>query len=134
VLTQYIARAILTCDPIVAAPTLESLAVAKAIERVVSPKERELNRYLTTIESRKRRLAPLQADLETLREDLARFSAEYHARVGLVILDAERMEREAAEYCLRTKLLRHDPAPNQAEFDDQVRRRFGAEWEQHRQD
>ncbi len=74
--------------------------------RTESAEERAYRRYLRQIEDRKRRASELQADVESLKLTLGRFEAEYHARVGALFVDLDRVRLAIDEYGRRVDRLR----------------------------
>lgn len=108
--------------------------MTSAVERTVSPEEQELGRYLAKIEDKNRQVAAAQAELESLRDALARFNAEYHARVGIWLAEAHTLEREADEYQLRLQLARQRASQSADEILEQVNRVFKEQRERHEQE
>jgi hypothetical protein len=105
-----------------------------ALSRVTSPEERELNRHLQQIEGRKREIASLEADTQELHENLARFNAEYHARVGVLFTQIDQLELEIAEYRRRTDLLNVDPDASEQEILQRVQEEFSQQREKVQQE
>lgn len=98
--------------------------MSHAIVRVQMPEEREYARYLAEIEIRKRQVAALQADMEELKLALGRFEAEYHARVGVLFVELDRLRLAIEEYERRIAWLRADPDADPAEVEREVARAF----------
>ena len=69
-----------------------------SVVRTQSPEEREYARYLLEVESRKQRVAALQEELASLRIALGRFEAEYHAVVGSLFLELDRVQLAIRSY------------------------------------
>lgn len=63
-----------------------------------SPEEREYLRYLGEIDLRKRRVAELRLDLEVTHERLGQFNTEYHARVGALYMELDKINLSISEY------------------------------------
>jgi len=103
---------------------------AGGIVQVRSPEEREYARYLTEVEVRKRRVAELQADVEALKVALARFNAEYHARVGTLFIELDRVRLAIDEYEQRIAWLK----ANSTADPEQVERDIAAQFEARRQE
>ena len=101
-----------------------------SIVRTQTPEEREYARYLAEIESRKRRIAELQADLAAYRERLGRFNAEYHARVGVLFVELDRIELAIAEYEFRIAQLKQNPNIDPHDLGEQVKQTFADQREQ----
>jgi hypothetical protein len=108
--------------------------VTSALSKTISPEERELNRYLLLIEGKRREIAELEADLEVLKEKFARFNAEYHARVGALFVERDRLKLETAEYRRRTELLTQDPDATEADILSQIHQQFHRQRERVYQD
>jgi hypothetical protein len=77
-----------------------------ALVRSESEEERAYRRYLRQIENQKQRASELQADLESLKLTLGRFEAEYHARVGALFVELDRVKLAIDEYGRRVDRLR----------------------------
>lgn len=69
-----------------------------ALLKYKSPEEREYERYLGEIDIRKQRIAVVRTDLETLESDLGRFEAEYHTRVGRLLVELDKVKLAIEEY------------------------------------
>lgn len=95
-----------------------------------SADEIEYAHRLAGIEQRKRRVADLQADLETLKVALARFELEYRARVGPVLAEIERIRLELAEYRRRIAWLRAGVDPDPAGLERELDEEFAARREE----
>jgi hypothetical protein len=95
-----------------------------ALVKEQTPEEREYARYLTEVETRKRRAAELQAELEELRIHLGRFEAEYHARAGTLFVELDRVRLAIDEYERRIARLTTDPAADPNRIEDDVQREF----------
>jgi hypothetical protein len=91
-----------------------------------TPEEREYTRYLTEIEARKRRVAVLSVELQALKIDLARFEAEYHARIGALFVDLDRLRLAIDEYERRIVRLQEDPTADPTDIERDLGREFGA--------
>ncbi|MDQ3514445.1 MAG: hypothetical protein M3462_12480, partial [Chloroflexota bacterium] len=90
---------------------------------IQTPEEREYLRYLVEIESRRGRVAGLQAEVATLNLTLGRFNAEYQSRVGALFVELDRALLAIAEYERRIASL------HQGQDDpDQVERDVAAEF------
>ncbi|MGH2531502.1 MAG: J domain-containing protein [Thermomicrobiales bacterium] len=98
--------------------------MTQAIVRIQSPEERAYARYLTEIETRKRRVADLQAELEALKLALGRFEAEYHARVGVLFVELDRVRLAIDEYERRIAWLQSHPDGDPAEAEREIEREF----------
>lgn len=93
--------------------------MAHAIVKTQTPEEREYVRHLGEIEVRKRRVAELQTELESLNDELGRFNAEYHARVGALFVELDTIQLSIAEYEYRITRLSamHSINPDSLEQD-----------------
>jgi hypothetical protein len=85
---------------------------------------------LEEIETRKRRLVDLQADLEILKRALARFELEYRARVGPFLVEVDRLRLELAEYRRRIAWLRAGVNPDLADEEHDLAAEFAARREE----
>lgn len=101
--------------------------MAQAIVRTQTPEEREYARYLGEIEVRKRRVAELQTERELLREDLGRFDAEYHVRVGTLFVELDRIQLSINEYEFRIARLSANPDIPNDEMEEETRTRFSGQ-------
>jgi hypothetical protein len=104
--------------------------VSQAIARHLTPEEREYQRYLVEIEIRRGRLAQLQADLAAYKEELGRFNAEYHARVGVLFVELDRIELQIKEYEFRIAQLKQNPDIDPHDLEQQTKQQFTEEREQ----
>lgn len=104
--------------------------MAHAIIRHQSPEEREYTRYLSEIYTRKIRVAELQADLAAYTEQLGRFSAEYHARVGVLFVELDQIELAIAEYDFRIAQLSQNPNIHPHDLEEQTKQAFADQREQ----
>lgn len=104
--------------------------MTQAIVRTQTPEEREYARYLIEIEARKRKVADLQAELEALRLALGRFEAEYHARVGVLFVELDRVCLAIDEYERRIAWLKAHPDDDPAEAEREIERDFRARHEE----
>lgn len=98
--------------------------MTSSLERIKLPEEQELTRYFAVIETKKRHVAEAQAELEALRDALARFNAEYHARVSVWLVEVNRLEREAEEYRRKSQLTREEPYADTEEIFRRVETEF----------
>ncbi|MGI8404480.1 MAG: hypothetical protein ACR2OE_06900 [Thermomicrobiales bacterium] len=92
------------------------------LTRAETPEEQELARYLSAFEAKKQEVAALEAEIEALKDDWARFNSQYHARVGSLLVEIDRLELQAAEYDRRLQLLRHSQHPEGV--NDQIDEEF----------
>jgi hypothetical protein len=99
-------------------------AVSQAVVRIQTPEEREYARYLTAIDTRKRRIADLQAELAALKLALGRFEAEYHAQVGVLFVELDRVRLAIDEYERRIAWLHAHPDGDPAEAEREIEREF----------
>lgn len=105
-----------------------------AIVREQTPEEREYARYLAEVETYKRQAAGLQAELQALRVALARFEAEYHARIGTRFVELDRVRLAIDEYERRITRFADAPFADPAQVEADVAREFGSRHEEIRQD
>lgn len=66
-----------------------------------TPEELKYTQYLGEIEMRRRRVAELQTELGVLKEELGRFNAEYHSRVGTLFVELDKLDLAIADYEFR---------------------------------
>ncbi len=104
--------------------------MSQAVVRIETPEEREYTRYQREVESRQRWIADLRAELDSLKLTLARFEAEYHARVGILFVELDRARLAIAEYERRIARLQADPDADPAEVERDVGREFGSRREE----
>jgi hypothetical protein len=102
--------------------------------RAATPEEREYARLLDEIEKRKTIAVGLQQELAQLKAEIAAFEAEYHATIGPLYLEIDRLRTAIRQYELQIARLHDQPesAPETIERDvlDDMR----AAWERVRQD
>ncbi len=98
--------------------------MSQALERIVSPEEREYGRYVVQIEQRKQRAAELQADLAALTDAVAAFHAAYHARAGRLFVELDRAVLAIDEYERRISRLSAAPDADPATIEAEIRAAF----------
>lgn len=108
--------------------------MADAIVRSETPEEREYARYLGKVESRKRRVADLQADLQLLKEKLGIFNAEYHTRVGVLFVELDKSQLSIEEYEYRIARLHSNPDTAPDDLEQEARDHFSEKREEVHQD
>jgi hypothetical protein len=104
--------------------------VTQAIVRTISDEEVAYTGFLTAIDDRKRHIADLQADLQTLKMALARFELAYRAKVGPILVEIDRIRLEIAEYRRRLTLLRSGKEVKPADIEHDVEEEFSARREE----
>ena len=104
--------------------------MAQAIVREQTPEEREYARYLGEVEARRAQATGLRAELEALRVGLARFEAEYHARIGALFVELDRARLAADEYEGRIAVFQADPAADPHRVEEEVEREFAGRREE----
>jgi hypothetical protein len=104
--------------------------VTHAIVRTISDEEIAYTSLLTAIDERKRRIADLQADHETLKLALARFELAYRAKVGPILVEIDRIRLEISEYRRRFTLLRSGMEFDPEEVEHDLEAKFGARREE----
>jgi len=102
----------------------------RELQKTISPEEREYVRYLSEIEVRKRQVIELQTELAVYKEHLGRFSAEYHARVGTLFIELDRIGLSIVEYQFRLSQLRENPQSDLAKLERESKRQFTEQREQ----
>lgn len=88
--------------------------------RTQSPEEREYSRYLIEVDERKQRAAALQEELEFLRVALSKFEAGYHAVVGSLFLELDRVRLAIRSYEMRIALLHDGRGLDAVSVEDKV--------------
>ena len=104
--------------------------MSQSVVRVETPEEREYARYQRDVESRQHRIADLTAELDSLKVTLARFEAEYHARIGLLFVELDRVRLAIAEYERRIARLRAEANADPSEVERDVGQEFGSRREE----
>lgn len=104
--------------------------MSTAIVRSQTPEEIEYTRYLGQVEERKRRAAELQADVESLKLSLGRFNAEYHARIGTLFVELDRLRLSIDEYEARIARLQTYPHADPTEVECDIAAQFAARREE----
>ena len=95
-----------------------------AVVRAETPEEREYARYLKEIDARKLHVADHQAELSFLMEKLGLFSAEYHAQVGTLLVELDRIHLSIDEYEYRITRLQDDDEIDPLDFEGEIRSHF----------
>lgn len=95
-----------------------------ALVRVLAAEERAYEQHLVQIEDLRRRVVELQLDLEGLRLAMGRFEAEYHARVGALFVELDRLRLAIAEYERRILRLRAEPRADSTKIEEEIRVEF----------
>jgi len=90
----------------------------------LSPEEIEIEKKLAEVEAKKDRIAELELTLETLRLELGRFEVEYHARVGRLYVELDKLELEIDEYRSRVRMIR-EKGLSVSEIDELLNVEFG---------
>lgn len=103
--------------------------MVEALVRQQSPEEREYAKYLAEIERRKQLAAALQEELTTIRLELGRFEAEYHAVVGSLFLELDRLRLAIRAYEDKITRLERDPRADPATVEREVEETLHAERE-----
>jgi hypothetical protein len=104
--------------------------VTQAIVRTFSDEEIAYTGFLAAIDDRKRRIADLQADLETLKLALARFELAYRAKVGPILVEIDRIRLEISEYRRRFTLLRSGMEFDPEDIEHDLEAKFGTRREE----
>lgn len=73
---------------------------------VPSPDDLALQRLLVVIEATRQEAAELQTTIETLRDELGRFEAAYHARTGHLFVELNRIRLACDEFRHRIAMVR----------------------------
>ncbi|CAA9573877.1 MAG: hypothetical protein AVDCRST_MAG33-2828 [uncultured Thermomicrobiales bacterium] len=91
---------------------------------VPSPDDLAFQRLLVVIEATRQQAATLQATIETLRDELGRFEAAYHARTGHLFVELNRLRLACDEFRHRIALVRGRRGVRQDEIEGDVERLF----------
>ena len=83
-----------------------------------------MERYVVHIDRRKQRIAELRADLAALTDAVAAFHAEYHARVGRLFVELDRVQLAIDEYERRIARLAAAPDADPATVEGEIRDAF----------
>lgn len=105
-------------------------AVTNALVPVPTESTREYARLTLEIESRKRLIASLQAERDTLELALTRFAVELKARVGTLRMDLNRVRLQLAEYKRRIERLKDNDGIDAETLEREVADEFAAEHEE----
>ncbi len=95
-----------------------------ALVRVLGAEERAYEQHLVQIEDLRRCVVELQLELEGLRLAMGRFEAEYHARVGALFVELDRLRLAIAEYERRILRLRAEPSADSTKIEEEIRVEF----------
>ncbi len=104
------------------------------MQRNESSAEREYARYLDEIEVRKQRVVTAHVDLETLRSDLDRVETEYYARVGMLLIELDRVKLAIEECERRIGWMHAHPETSAAEIEADIEESFAVRRQQLRDD
>jgi hypothetical protein len=107
-----------------------AVCVTDALVRQQTPEEREYSKYLIEVETRKQRAAALQDELTSLRLSLGRFEAEYHAVVGTLFLELDRIRLAIRAYEEKIARLHDDPHADPTTVEREVEETLHAEREE----
>ncbi|HEV2528275.1 MAG TPA: J domain-containing protein [Thermomicrobiales bacterium] len=99
-------------------------ADTSGLRAVPSPDELAYQRLLVVIEATRQQAVELRADLEQLRDDLGRFEATYHARVGHLLVDLNRLQLECDEYRQRIAIRQASWRTDDATIESDIERMF----------
>lgn len=108
--------------------------MATAVVRAETPEEREYARYLKEIDARKLHVADHQAELSLLKEKLGLFSAEYHAQVGTLLVELDRIHLSIDEYEYRITRLQDDDEIAPLDLEGEIRTHFAERQQEVRAD
>ena len=100
-----------------------------SVVQIRTPEEQEYARYLVTIEERKRRVSDLRMELESLKLSIGQFDVEYHARVGVLFTELDRLRLAIDEYERRIVHLQTDPCRDLNEIEREIDAQFARQRE-----
>lgn len=104
--------------------------MATSIATVELPEEREYARYLREIEDKRWAVAERESDLFVLQTALAQFDIAYHARVGILFIQLDRVRLSIDQYEVRISLLKQKLDRDPHNVEETVRERFIGQEEQ----
>lgn len=104
-------------------------STATDIRRIKSPEELEVERLLEESEERKQRIADLELELETLKQELARFQAEIDCKLGPLYTELDRLNVRREQYQTRIERLRRlGRQANPQVIEEQLAAEFQKRW------
>ena len=103
-----------------------------ALVPVPSSDDHEYARLLIEVETRKRRIADLQAERDGLEAALSRFAVQLKGRVGGLRAELNRVRLQAQEYRRRIERLKEDETIDAATLEEEVAAEFAGREEQTR--
>jgi hypothetical protein len=101
--------------------------------RAKTPEEIEIEEKLFEIEQKRQRVALLGQEIEEFKQALGRFQVEYHARVGRLYVELDKLDLLIQEHRLRIQLIVDERKVRLREIEDEVKRRFTDRWQETRQ-
>lgn len=104
-----------------------------ALVPVPSRDDREYARLTVEIETRKRRIAELQAERDALEQALTRFAVQLKGRVGHLRMELNRVRLQTQEYRRRIERLKEDETIDAATLEQEVAAEFAEREEQARE-
>ena len=94
------------------------------LRAVPSPEQLAYQRLLIVIEATRQQAVDLRSDLELLRDRLGRFEATYHAKVGHLLVDLNRLRLECDEYRQRLAIRGATARTDEATIESDIERMF----------
>lgn len=91
---------------------------------VPSPDDLAFQRLLVAIEATRQQAASLQTTIETLRDELGRFEAAYHARTGHLFVELNRLRLACDEFRHRIAMVRGKRGVQLNQIEGDVERLF----------
>lgn len=89
--------------------------------------EIEVDKLLTTIQSKRDQVAEMTLELEELKLNIHRFESEYNARVGRFYIELDKVDLLTKEQRLRLRLLKEGVSPDSPEMEKRIESCFRSE-------
>lgn len=101
-----------------------------SVQLVVAPdpEAAEEERLRARIDALRDEIATATSELEELRAVLTAFEARFDARIGVLIVEMDRLSVQIAEYQRRLEAL-SEPTETWTQVEEEIRQRFEDEWE-----
>lgn len=102
--------------------------MAAAITHRDDPDSHEEERLRTRIDSLREEIVVATSELKELRADISSFEVRFDARIGILIVEFDRLSVQIAEYERRIAALT-EPVEMWSLVEDEISREFRSEWE-----
>jgi|GEM_PF-2478393 len=104
------------------------MAEATALIQQDDPEAQEEDRLRARIDALRDEIALATAELEELRAQISAFEARFDARIGVLIVEVDRLSVRIAEYEHRIAAL-SEPAETWTRVEEEISQEYRAEWE-----